>query len=356
MNATFRFVATLAVCSLLSCSSDPIGALYTIEDPPFTEQVGPYLRITFNPGPDRYPSWSSDGESIVYSAYGFEKNTLGHSTVNIIPATGGVSRRISPAYGRVDTNVYPHWFENDRKVAYISFRRLGGIHLVPTLALVDVNDMSEWQEKALGFNDPLDMDVSPDGTTVVYSDYPSMEWYHPDSMRVYGEEIIYTGEESASYAITYMCASPLPPSGETRKIPGADGARGISWCPTADCIAFSKDGLIYTITSQGSVPVPLCEGNDPCWSPDGQKIACTLDGNIFIYDIDSGERSQVTTEGGTDPSWSPDARKLAFSWVRDEWMWNYDLYIAELEEWIFPPERRGEVAPAHELREVPVSR
>lgn len=333
MSPHVRIAAVVVPLFVLHCSYDPIGELYTSVDSPYTEQVGPYLRITFNSGPDRYPSWSSDGSLIVYSSEGFERNTMLHTTVNIIPSGGGVSRRISLAFGRIDRNVYPCWLENDRKVAYISFRGIYfGYTLAPSLTIVDANDMSDLREITLDLNNPLDLDVSPDGSTLIYSDYPTVEWHHPDSTRVDGEEVENRGGESSSYALTRMWATPYPPTGETGRIIGADGVRRVSWCPASDCIAFSRGGYIYTIPSEGGTPAPLCEGDDPCWARDGRWIAYTQNGNIFVRDTAGGETIQVTTLGGTDPALSPDGERLAFSWARDARGENYDIYTVFLRD------------------------
>ena len=52
----------------------------------------------------------------------------------------------------------------------------------------------------------------------------------------------------------------------------------------------------------------------PQWSPDGSKIAFTLEGSIFVMDPDGGNGMQPTTGDGTDngPQWSPDGSSIAF--------------------------------------------
>jgi Tol biopolymer transport system component len=73
----------------------------------------------------------------------------------------------------------------------------------------------------------------------------------------------------------------------------------------------------------------LAQGTSPAWSPDGAKIACAIDANVFIYELNDGVNAQVTWDGGEEPAWSPDGEKLAFSWARNG---NYDIYVVELSD------------------------
>jgi len=60
------------------------------------------------------------------------------------------------------------------------------------------------------------------------------------------------------------------------------------------------------------------DDDDPCWSPDGTKIAYASDSprKIWIMDADGSNQNQLTTppEGqfDLDPAWSPDGSKIAF--------------------------------------------
>jgi Tol biopolymer transport system component len=71
---------------------------------------------------------------------------------------------------------------------------------------------------------------------------------------------------------------------------------------------------IMTISVPGVEPQPLTEGSDPAWSPDGELIAFTFDGENGdeIHTIDAGGSSSTFIVRGSDPAWSPDGSTLAF--------------------------------------------
>jgi Tol biopolymer transport system component len=81
-------------------------------------------------------------------------------------------------------------------------------------------------------------------------------------------------------------------------------------------------GSIEQITSN--------EGEDisPSWSRDGKEIVFTSDRSgqreIWVKNLDTGELTQITTDGGYSfPSISPDGKKIA--WIRiDEGLYVYD--------------------------------
>ena len=50
-------------------------------------------------------------------------------------------------------------------------------------------------------------------------------------------------------------------------------------------------------------------------SPDGEQIAFTYKGNIYVVDADGGQARQITTNPAydTDPMWTPDGKQIVFA-------------------------------------------
>ena len=83
-------------------------------------------------------------------------------------------------------------------------------------------------------------------------------------------------------------------------------------------VSYNTNGDIR-IYSNGSDRSTGLSGRGPVFSPDGSKLAYMhLDGGtwqIFVYDLDSGDNSQITF-GGDDsrwPAWSPDGQEIAYN-------------------------------------------
>ena len=57
------------------------------------------------------------------------------------------------------------------------------------------------------------------------------------------------------------------------------------------------------------------EVSSPALSPDGRRIAASADGDIWIYDLEQGTRTQMTLTPNfeTTPAWSPSGERLAYS-------------------------------------------
>lgn len=71
----------------------------------------------------------------------------------------------------------------------------------------------------------------------------------------------------------------------------------------------------------------------PVWSPDGERIAYDSEGEIYIYEVVSGDTTRLTDDGFWDqlPSWSPDSKMIVYeSNRRSDWrLYGIDITTQE---------------------------
>ena len=101
----------------------------------------------------------------------------------------------------------------------------------------------------------------------------------------------------------------LPASGAQAAFPGDNGL-----------IAFERDGDIYTVEGDGGQAPTLLvdDGTDPAWSPEGDQLAFSRGGSIYVLTI--GGSTTAALDTGTSPAWSPDGTLLAYEKGSDIWV------------------------------------
>jgi Tol biopolymer transport system component len=122
-------------------------------------------------------------------------------------------------------------------------------------------------------------------------------------------------------------------------------------------IAFTRGDHVWLMRDDGSGQRRLTRGADPSWSPDGRKIALSVDriryewaSQIWVVDADGhGLRRLTTVERSYDthssPVWSPDGKTIAFEGYNDGNYWINVVGVdgsgqRELSQWPY-----GDVAP-----------
>jgi Tol biopolymer transport system component len=110
-----------------------------------------------------------------------------------------------------------------------------------------------------------------------------------------------------------------------------------TWSPDGQWIAFSMQGDLWKIPVAGGEAIALTKGPwyyfEPEWSPDGRSIAFTIDtgGNldIGVVSADGGAVDRLTTETAVDlqPTWSRDSRAVYFVSSRNR---GFDILRLEL--------------------------
>ena len=94
-------------------------------------------------------------------------------------------------------------------------------------------------------------------------------------------------------------------------------------------IILTISALLFMAAVSGAQDSPLWLRKNAI-SPDGEQIAFTYKGNIYVVDTDGGHARQITTNPAydTDPMWSPDGESIIFASYRNK---SKDIYSVPVE-------------------------
>ncbi|MEN8143528.1 MAG: hypothetical protein ABFS14_01135 [Gemmatimonadota bacterium] len=349
-----------AVAAPLACRDAPGGFVPT-------EASGPESvidRVTFNQGDDRFPSWSADGESLLYSAEGFGDLPQTEGLLLSIPTVSGPSEVLFPVVQTV-TGPERRFFApaaspTDDRVAYVHVIRILPGTLcgnVPVDESVFEDGGSEPNITRCSPNVTLDplprldqiaVRVRRPGTSGIVESDPTLAIDLPGRVQ---------DESRMQFGIRGFFIVDLHPFHRLFNDEGTIPGRP-SWSPTGDQLVLS-DGLNLLLWRPGentADTIPgTADGISPSWSPDGAWIAfsqlergpesfttcqhftlqdglevlnCVEDRTdwpilrrrLVIVRPDGSEPTDLTE--GEEPAWDPTGRVLYFR--RGDRLWRYD--------------------------------
>ncbi len=111
-------------------------------------------------------------------------------------------------------------------------------------------------------------------------------------------------------------------------VPGAESASRIgpkgfdpALSPDGQRVAFTSEGDIWVVNVDGSNAVNLtknavAENAFPAWSPDGTRIAFSTGGDIWVMGADGSNPVNITGDPdgfNVEPAWAPDATRIVYS-------------------------------------------
>lgn len=235
-------------------------------------------------------AWSPDG-----STFAFEVANGKSRQLFLMRADGTGRTQLTDSKGANDV---PAWSPDGRRIAFTSTRNgLGEIFVMNA----DGSGQTRLTTRAKG------NDFTP-------------AW-SPD-----GRKIAFHSNRDGNWAIYTMNADG---TGETRLTPPTANSFFPSWSPDSARIAFAstRDGHdeIYLMNADGSGQARVTTGKAnnwlPAWSPDGRTIAFfsnrgTRD-DVFAMNPDGSDQTNLTRSLGADAtgrlSWSPDGAKIAYT-------------------------------------------
>lgn len=103
-----------------------------------------------------------------------------------------------------------------------------------------------------------------------------------------------------------------------------------SWSPSADYVACTatdgRDSMVAVVSADGTQMTRIGSGKNPRFSPDGQRLAYVTDADIMVYDLASGQTTNITRQqvpGVMERlAWSPDGETVYYS--KDGALWRVD--------------------------------
>jgi TolB protein len=333
------------------------------------------------PPPFPHPSLAGNGDLIVYSSGGLTVDKVfrivgrQHGPFAVPPGLGTTGGIDSLAVGGGAVDVVskvletgdgcgcldaPVWSPDGSKIAYLhgSFPNPQFDSSAPDAALAIMNADGSRRHDLTAATTLYDESLSwsPDGKkiayvtgsgsndtiTVVNSDGSGSTQlgpgydpaWSPDGSKI---AFVSAGCAGATAAISVMNANGTSPHQLVGLAPGPTciDAGGMTWSPDGTRIAFSLNATLEVMNADGTHVHQLgtgTVGDEPAWSPDSSQIVYHANSGLWQIGADGSGLHQLTDGPDEHPSWSPDGTTIVLGSDRDNpfyWEAAPELYLVD---------------------------
>jgi len=279
------------------------------------------------------PEWAPDGEAVIVAKTGVVRNSLmelllypiaGGPGVSLVNGDGAGVTALGPAFGADPRSLF---FSQKAKALQTYYPQIGQYQL----AVYDreTGEIHPYSNAQGGGLRPV---LSPDGRWLVYASR-----YHAETgLRL---RDLTTGEER-------WLLYPVQLDVQGAQHASWDLMPGSSFTPDSDALITTIGGKLWSVSipSGEKTPIPFSVNvhqpigpavrferrlderpvrarriSAPSISPDGERVAFSALGRVWVMDLPDGVPRRLTgsDEGEFQPSWSPDGRSIIYATWKD---------------------------------------
>lgn len=248
------------------------------------------------------PAWSPDGLWIAFAAGVNLGPEMTRSQLHFIPSTGGIATRLTEF--TPEGAFTPIWSRDGSRLLFLKHVTVERIHTKSVLAVMDAQPMASYTIlAAYGLLNVGSIRLLPDGTRIAFT---LSDWYPGQPLVASVHTIGVNGQDDRLVlADRPLMGLDVSPDGGTIVYAEWPGDRTDFW------LVASGGGEPVRLTTDAVLK------SAPAWSPDGTEIAYAAEGTLWAIPASGGAPRRLTTDGDIGrygaPAWSPDGRRIAYA-------------------------------------------